>query len=59
MNGVSVQVKPNDIKEIFELPESILNIDNHAFNHQDFWNLIFWEGTSNQPKFSGFKNSLK
>nr|GMD06183.1 dystroglycan-like [Ipomoea batatas] len=54
-----VEIRPSDIKEVFELPESTLDIDNHAFNHQDFWNIIRGVSMPEQPKFSGFKRDLK
>nr|GLL35860.1 uncharacterized protein LOC109192376 [Ipomoea trifida] len=59
VNGVGVEIRPSDIKEVFELPESTLDIDNHAFNHQDFWNIIRGVSMPEQPKFSGFKRDLK
>nr|GLL47915.1 uncharacterized protein LOC109192376 [Ipomoea trifida] len=58
VNGQYVQITESDIRREFNLPESNLTVDNHAFNLRDFWNRIRGEGTSEEPKSTNIKKTI-
>nr|GMC75292.1 dystroglycan-like [Ipomoea batatas] len=59
VNETPLEIMPSDLRDIFDLPETDLEVDNHVFDHQEFWSIIRGENSFVTPKFSGFKNSLK
>nr|GMC89011.1 uncharacterized membrane protein YMR155W-like [Ipomoea batatas] len=59
VNGQYVEIIESNIRMEFNLPESHLTADTHAFNLRDFWNSIRGgEGTSEEHKLTRIKKTI-
>nr|GMD07276.1 protein FAR1-RELATED SEQUENCE 5-like [Ipomoea batatas] len=54
VNETPIEIKPSDLSDVFDLPETDVEVDNHVFDHQEFMYLIGGNSPVT-PKFSGLK----